>query len=428
MLYMELMDTIADKALTKEVLRTTYYYASALLESDRAITQTNERTLIKQLGTWLGLQTFAKNRPVLHVDMDLKAMIRDAYQRGRMIAVLPFVQKVLEGCKGSKVFKATNPMIAGILALLAEIHGMERLKLNISFVIEMTFKTFEVRLEDVLPSRALRDLPRQAMHNPDFSALPDAGKLAAGGAGAPLVAPGGPPPSLVPPAGMAGMPPGAGAPPGGAPGGPPDASPGKGMPPGGAAPAPGAGPPGAAGAASPGVLASMATADPGLFAKLHTFVVINPSLAGLAERLGLKRLVPLAVDRAIVEIMPPVVERSVTIACMTAYELVTKDYAVDPDEGRLRSAAHLMVSSLAGSLALVTCKEPLRVSLANQLRALLTGQMEAHVLEGALQVGGRGRGRGRFGGSGVAAGRRSSRVPSARRGEPFGGTREGWRP
>ncbi len=34
-------------------------------------------------------------------------------------------------------------------------------------------------------------------------------------------------------------------------------------------------------------------------------------------------------------------------------------------------AAHLMVSSLAGSLALVTCKEPLRVSLSNQLRVLL---------------------------------------------------------
>ncbi len=106
--------------------------------------QTNERTLIKQLGTWLGLLTFSKNRPVLARDMDFKAMICDAYQRGRMIAVLPFVEKVLAACKGSKVFKATNPMIAGILALLAEIHAMERLKLNISFVIEMTFKTFEV--------------------------------------------------------------------------------------------------------------------------------------------------------------------------------------------------------------------------------------------------------------------------------------------
>lgn len=75
----------------------------ALLESDRAITQTNERTLIKQLGSWLGLLTFAKNKPVLAKDMDLKQLIADAYTRGRMIAVLPFVEKVLSGCKDSKV-------------------------------------------------------------------------------------------------------------------------------------------------------------------------------------------------------------------------------------------------------------------------------------------------------------------------------------
>jgi CCR4-NOT transcription complex subunit 1 len=77
--------------------------ARALLESDRAITQTNERTLIKQLGSWLGLLTFAKNKPVLAKDMDLKQLIADAYTRGRMIAVLPFVEKVLSGCKDTKV-------------------------------------------------------------------------------------------------------------------------------------------------------------------------------------------------------------------------------------------------------------------------------------------------------------------------------------
>ena len=34
----------------------------------------------------------------------------------------------------------------------------------------------------------------------------------------------------------------------------------------------------------------------------------------------------------------------------------------------MRGAAHLMVSSLAGALALVTCKEPLRASLATHMR------------------------------------------------------------
>ncbi|KAJ9513070.1 hypothetical protein QJQ45_029442, partial [Haematococcus lacustris] len=51
------------------------------------------------------------------------------------------------------------------------------------------------------------------------------------------------------------------------------------------------------------------------------------------------------------------------------------DFALEPDEGRMRKAAHLMVSSLAGSLALVTCKDPLRVALTATLRALLTNQL-----------------------------------------------------
>lgn len=45
---------------------------------------------------------------------------------------------------------------------------------------------------------------------------------------------------------------------------------------------------------------------------------------------------------------------------------------MDPDEMRMRKAAHLMVSSLAGSLALVTCKDPLRVSMSNSLKLILS--------------------------------------------------------
>ena len=61
-----------------------------------------------------------------------------------------------------------------------------------------------------------------------------------------------------------------------------------------------------------------------------------------------------------------------TIACYTTVELLTKDFALEPDEQRMRKAAHLMVSCLAGSLALVTGKDPLRVSLTNALRGLIS--------------------------------------------------------
>lgn len=45
---------------------------------------------------------------------------------------------------------------------------------------------------------------------------------------------------------------------------------------------------------------------------------------------------------------------------------------MEPDDTKMRQAAHLMVSTLAGSLALVTCKEPLRTSMSNHLHQLIS--------------------------------------------------------
>jgi CCR4-NOT transcription complex subunit 1 len=64
----------------------------------------------------------------------------DAYQRGRLVAVLPFVGKLMECCKGSKVFTPSNPMVAGILSLLAELQGMRGLRINNIFCCELLFR------------------------------------------------------------------------------------------------------------------------------------------------------------------------------------------------------------------------------------------------------------------------------------------------
>ncbi len=391
--YIKLLDTMDHKDLNKLMIHTVHYYAKALLESDRAITQTNERTLIKQLGTWLGLLTFAKNKPILAKHMDLKAMITDAYQRGRMIAVLPFVQKVLETCKDSKVFKASNPMMSGILSLLSEIHKMDRLKLNNSFNIEMIYKTFSVQASDVKPSDMLKDLPRVMVNNPDFSAVPEQHQKLTPPPPSPSPATQPPPPAAtgpVSPLPTAGPTPPTPPPPQVPRPGPPmspEVQAGQGGLPVQPSPppaAPGMGPPAAS--ASPGGVAPPVL-DQSLFANLHGYVQISPNLSMYEQRLQLRRIVPVAVDRAICEIITPVVERSVTIACMTTYELVVKDFALDPDENRLRQAAHLMVSSMAGSLALVTCKEPLRLSLSSQLRNMLQNQESQNVVEHIVQVG-----------------------------------------
>ena len=67
-------------------------------------------------------------------------------------------------------------------------------------------------------------------------------------------------------------------------------------------------------------------------------------------------------DRGIGKLMENV---NTWVVCW-AKELALKDYAMESDESCIYNAAQLMVASLAGSLAHVTCKEPLRGAITNQ--------------------------------------------------------------
>lgn len=84
------------------------------------------------------------------------------------------------------------------------------------------------------------------------------------------------------------------------------------------------------------------------------------------------------------------VDRSVTIALITTKELVLKDFAFDPSAEKVLKAAELIVHNLAGSLALVTCREPLKMQLAGNLKkwflvpanqSILTGEDRAPASE-----------------------------------------------
>lgn len=79
------------------------------------------------------------------------------------------------------------------------------------------------------------------------------------------------------------------------------------------------------------------------------------------------------------QIILPVVERSVTIAGISTRELVAKDFSTEVNEEKMRKAGHLMAQRLAGSLALVTCKEPLKSNLAVHIRQFLAESSFADV-------------------------------------------------
>jgi CCR4-NOT transcription complex subunit 1 len=87
-----------------------------------------------------------------------------------------------------------------------------------------------------------------------------------------------------------------------------------------------------------------------------------------------------AVDQSIFEILPPVVDRSVTIALITTRELVLKDFAFDSNSNKILNAANLIVQNLAGSLALVTCREPLKMQLTANLKKTIQTQLSQALL------------------------------------------------
>ena len=76
---------------------------------------------------------------------------------------------MLEPCKDSKVFRPPNPWITGILSLMAEIYATDKLKLNLTFEIEMLFRNFNLQISDTRVSKELANRKRDMTSNTDFT-------------------------------------------------------------------------------------------------------------------------------------------------------------------------------------------------------------------------------------------------------------------
>jgi CCR4-NOT transcription complex subunit 1 len=357
--YLIFIEKLMKPGLEKEILKRAMQSARKLLTSETITTNSQQRSLLKNLGSWIGLFTLSRNKPLLQRELDIKELLYVGYETGHLIAVTPFVAKILEGCKRSKIFKPPNPWIMGMIYAMSEIYDVPDLKLNLKFEIEVLFKSFKLNVEDQRKANILhiRATPPR-VSNPDFNVkgsktvrapTPQArDKLSQ----KPAPDSGSTTPSKPIKPGIAG------------------ASPAQAGRDGAGYPSP-----------SVGVTASESTVIP----NLASYVAVNPELP--LHNVNLRRLVPLAVDRAIREVISPVVERSVTIACITTREIILKDFATEVDDVKMRKAAHLMVASMSGSLALITAKEPLRNSIATHLRSLIPATAgEPQQIDHVIQV------------------------------------------
>ncbi|KAL2514000.1 transcription regulator [Forsythia ovata] len=384
-LYLKFLDKVNMKSLNKEIIQATYENCKVLLGSELIKSSSEERSLLKNLGSWLGKITIGKNQVLRAREIDPKSLIIEAYEKGLMIAVIPFTSKVLDSCSNSLAYQPPNPWTMGILGLLTEIYAMPNLKMNLKFDIEVLFKNLGVDLKDVTPTSLLKDRVREVEGNPDFSnkdlgsSLPQMVNEVKSGTIStqnqvelPLDVASPPHPTghsrvlsqYTAPLHLSS-------------GTLPDDE-----------------------KLALGLSDQLPSAQnllqgqtqlsvnqlPVPASNIEQQVIVNPKLHALGLHLHFQGVLPIAMDRAIKEIVSSIVQRSVSIATQTTKELVLKDYAMEPDETLIRNAAHLMVARLAGSLAHVTCKEPLRGSISGQLRSTLQGSSISSELLEAVQI------------------------------------------
>ncbi|KAH9981460.1 Not1-domain-containing protein [Lactifluus volemus] len=316
-LYLQFLDGLDRPSLLGFILQETVIKSAVMLNSEQTMHSSSERSVLKNLGSWLGSTTLARDRPIKFKNISFKDLLVQGYDGGRLIPAAR-----------STVFKPPNPWLMAVISLLVELYHFAELKLNLKFEIEVLCKSLGIELDTVEATSILRNRPvADSLTGP---ALPDfVGDI-----------------DILPIGGYD-----------------PNAQINTNSQ--------------VLSLSGSGAVESHRTVGPQLeqiLSELVHHVSISPHLGPLASNVSFKRAVQMAVDRSVREIILPVVERSVTIAGISTRELVTKDFATEPNEETLRQAAHRMAQNLAGSLALVTCKEPLRSNLSSHMRQFLNEQ------------------------------------------------------
>ncbi|KAK3085676.1 hypothetical protein FSP39_006989 [Pinctada imbricata] len=350
-LYANFLDALGMIKLATMVTKETFRNIKVLLRSDKGDANFSDRTLLKNLGHWLGMLTLAKNKPILHVDIDLKGLLYEAYHKGarELLYVVPFTAKVLESCAKSKVFKPPNPWTMAIMNALAELHQEPDLKLNLKFEIEVLCKTLNLDLGELKPGTYLKDDSRLPTHELQLSVkqvpvmppvpLPTSD---------PSIALTAPTPTVTTTS-VTGATPSTGTP---------------NMP--------------------PRPQFCYEDINTNNFGTLANQIVINDQIPLFQSNPQLKQLVKMAVEKSVQELMPPVVERTIKITLTTCEQIIKKDFALDPDESRMRAAAQHMVRHMTAGLSLITCREPLFISISNNLRTAFVSALRI-VMESATQ-------------------------------------------
>ncbi|EDO15208.1 hypothetical protein Kpol_458p1, partial [Vanderwaltozyma polyspora DSM 70294] len=299
-----------------------------------------DRNILKSLSSWLGRITLGLDKPIIHKNIAFRELLLDAYKQNRLEIIIPFVCRVLMNTEDSRVFSPPNSWTIGILKLLIEMNNKANWKLSLTFEVEVLFKTLKLPLDVYPPSNFLEteDVIEELSGNMSDISLEQRQleqqrqriimqqyqqymMLAQPRQqNLPQTAP------II--------------------------------------------------QGEQGPIPGEAPSNDNPFGNLigSTVFVTHPDL---------RRVFQMAIAKSVREILPPAVEKSASVAVVTTSKIISKDFATEVDDMKLKTAAVIMVRQLAQSLARATSIEILKddirtttQSLAPNLMTLVSSPLE----------------------------------------------------
>mgnify|MGYP000859611808 CR=1 FL=1 len=148
-MYISLVTKLNKKEMFPMMIKDTINCINIVLASERVA---NEKTILRNLGSWLGGLTLARNKPIIIADFDVKNLLLDSFENGKLEYVLPMVCKMLSMATQSQVFNINNAWMRSILSLLVEILERPELKMHQKAEITVLFTELKIEPKAIMPS------------------------------------------------------------------------------------------------------------------------------------------------------------------------------------------------------------------------------------------------------------------------------------
>lgn len=292
-----------------------------------------DKNVLKSLSSWLGKITLGMGKPIKHNNIAFRELLLDAYKQNRLELVVPFVCKVLMNSGNSKIFSAPNPWTIGIIKLLIELNQKANWKLSLTFEVEVLCKSLGLILRDIEASSFIEaedsieelsgtlnnvtleqrqlEQQRQMILMQQYQQHMVLSQPRQGNIQ---------------------------------------------------------------------LHGPVLQTEQGPLQSDNNLSNDNPfnNLVGssvFVSHPDLRRVFQMAISKSVREILPSAVEKSASIAVITTCKIISKDFATEVDDMKLKAAAITMVRQLAQSLARATSIEPLKEDIRNSTKSLAPNLM-----------------------------------------------------